>query len=106
MSSQPGFESLHAQTRKQVLVCQHKSCKRAKAQAVLAAFQAHSLPDWDIVTTSCLGQCGNGPMVVVLPDGVWYGRVHPDEVPALVERHLRGGVPIQAMLYRKVQPSS
>lgn len=104
MGSSPAFQPSSPQN--QVLVCQNKSCKRTKAEAVLRAFQAQTLPDWDIVPTACLGQCGNGPMVLVLPDHVWYGQVHPDEVPAIVERHLREGVPIAAMLYRKVQPSS
>jgi (2Fe-2S) ferredoxin len=103
MGSQPSFDV--SSTQKQVLICQNKTCRRAKAQAVLAAFQAHHLPDWEIVASSCLGQCGNGPMVLILPEQVWYGRVHPDEVPAIVDRHLRGGVPIQAMLYRKVHSS-
>jgi (2Fe-2S) ferredoxin len=40
-------------------------------------------------------------MVKILPDEVWYCRVHPDEVPAVVERHLLGGQAIAAMLYQK-----
>lgn len=41
-------------------------------------------------------------MVLVLPDEVWYAKVHPDEVRAVVERHFRQGQPVQAMLYRKL----
>lgn len=43
-------------------------------------------------------------MVQVLPDEIWYGRVQPEEVPAVVERHLRGGQPVKAMLYPKFHP--
>jgi (2Fe-2S) ferredoxin len=44
-------------------------------------------------------------MVIVLPEQVWYCRVQPNEVPAVVKRHLYGGEPIRAMLYRKFHPA-
>jgi (2Fe-2S) ferredoxin len=36
--------------------------------------------------------------VVVYPEGVWYGRVRPEDVPEIVERHLLGGEPIARLL--------
>ena len=36
----------------------------------------------------CLGRCGEGPAVVVYPDGVWYRRVTPEDVPELTLSHL------------------
>jgi (2Fe-2S) ferredoxin len=45
-------------------------------------------------------------MVQVVPDQIWYNQVHPDEVPAIVKRHLRGGQPVAAMLYRKFHPEA
>jgi (2Fe-2S) ferredoxin len=44
-------------------------------------------------------------MVLVQPEEVWYSGVRPDEVPAIVERHLQGGEPVKAMLYRKFHPN-
>ncbi|NJN58684.1 MAG: (2Fe-2S) ferredoxin domain-containing protein [Leptolyngbyaceae cyanobacterium SL_5_9] len=84
-----------------VLVCQNKTCRKQNAAKVLAAFQAHLIMDVTIIASGCLGQCGNGPIVLVLPDKVWYARVHPDEVHTVVEHHFRQGQPVQAMLYRK-----
>lgn len=105
MGFSPSLEASPAPHPKQVVVCQNKSCKRSHSEAVLAAFRSYELPDWEIVASSCLGQCGNGPMVLILPERIWYGRVHPDEVQAIVERHLRGGVPIEGMMYRKLHPA-
>ncbi|MBD1924789.1 (2Fe-2S) ferredoxin domain-containing protein [Trichocoleus sp. FACHB-90] len=87
----------------EVLVCQNRSCRKLGAVKVLAAFQALPVPGVTVTGSQCLGQCGNGPMVLVLPEQVWYSRVHPDEVPAVVERHLRGGRAIASMIYRKVK---
>lgn len=68
----------------------------------MAAFQALPLPNGvEVIGSGCLGQCGNGPMVLVLPDDVWYNRVRPEEVSAVVDRHLQKGNPVQAMLYPK-----
>jgi len=84
-----------------VLVCQSKTCRKQGAAAVFAAFQTHAAAGVQVVSSGCLGQCGNGPMVLVLPDEVWYGRVHGDEVPTVVKRHLHQGQPVRSMLYRK-----
>jgi (2Fe-2S) ferredoxin len=43
-------------------------------------------------------------MVLVEPEQIWYSGVHPDEVPIVIARHLRGGHPVKAMLYRKYHP--
>jgi (2Fe-2S) ferredoxin len=40
-------------------------------------------------------------MVLVLPDQVWYAQIHPDEVSAIVQRHLWQGQRVEALLYPK-----
>lgn len=87
-----------------VLVCQNRTCRKQGAQKVLAAFETQEVVGVKVVSSGCLGQCGMGPMVRVIPDEVWYCRVRPDEVSAVVERHLKGGKAISAMLYRKFHP--
>lgn len=45
----------------------------------------------------CLDQCEHGPTVVVYPEGVWYGGVHPEDVAEIVDSHLRGGRPVERL---------
>lgn len=87
-----------------IKVCQNRTCRKQGAAKVLAAFLSHPVPNVTAIASSCLGQCGNGPMVVVLPEQIWYSRIQPAEVPAIVERHLKGGKPIKAMLYHRFHP--
>lgn len=87
-----------------VQVCQNRTCRRQGAAAVLAAFQTQMVPGVQVEGCGCLGQCGNGPMVFVIPDQVWYSRVHSAEVPTIVQGHLRDGRPVTVMLYRKFHP--
>ncbi|MBH8577842.1 (2Fe-2S) ferredoxin domain-containing protein [Nostocaceae cyanobacterium CENA369] len=87
-----------------VRVCQNRTCKKQGAAKVLAAFAALPIPGVTIMASSCLGQCGNGPMVLVLPEMVWYNRVLPEEVPLLVEHHLIDGQRVKNMLYHRFHP--
>lgn len=52
----------------------------------------------------CFSQCGNGPMVVVYPDGIWYAAVTPADADEIVARHLVGGVPVERLRYEPVAP--
>ena len=87
-----------------VKVCQHRSCRKQGAKAVLAALHALSIPNMTVTASGCLGQCGNGPMVLVLPEMVWYCRVLPQEIPRLVEQHLLAGKRVKEMLYYRFHP--
>jgi (2Fe-2S) ferredoxin len=47
----------------------------------------------------CFSQCGNGPMVVVYPEAVWYAAVTPADAEAIVEDHLVNGRPVGRLRY-------
>jgi (2Fe-2S) ferredoxin len=51
----------------------------------------------------CLDQCQHGVSLVVYPEQVWYGRVTPDDIPEIVDKHLIGGE-IVARLALPAQP--
>ena len=46
----------------------------------------------------CLDVCEHGCSVVVYPEGVWYGRVTPQDVDEIVERHLIRGEVVERLL--------
>lgn len=45
----------------------------------------------------CLDTCAFGVSVVVYPEGVWYGRVTPDDVEEIVDKHVVGGEPVERL---------
>ncbi len=52
-----------------------------------------------VVTTGCNGFCGQGPIMVIQPDGVFYQRLKIEDVPYLVEEHLLKGRPVKKLMH-------
>jgi sirohydrochlorin ferrochelatase/(2Fe-2S) ferredoxin len=40
-----------------------------------------------VIQSSCFGKCGEGPNVVVFPDGIWYKEVQLEDTKELIEKH-------------------
>lgn len=79
-----------------VLVCRHKTCLRqggkAAAKALKRALKEHDLSARVMMTkVKCLDQCGRGPVMVVYPEGVWYGGVDEKCAREIVTEHLEKG---------------
>ncbi|MFM7448516.1 MAG: (2Fe-2S) ferredoxin domain-containing protein [Leptolyngbyaceae cyanobacterium] len=90
--------------KRRVLVCQYLNCQQNGAVEVLAAFQAQTVPDVEIVASECQGQCNMGPTVYVLPDEVWYCRVKPGDVALICDQHLVGRHPVDRLLHPRFHP--
>ncbi len=82
----------HDAPEKHVAVCTNQTCAADGAPKVLERLRqatrdsAHC--DVRITRSSCLGRCGDGPMVAVYPDSVWYGGVDADDADRIVSSHL------------------
>jgi sirohydrochlorin ferrochelatase/(2Fe-2S) ferredoxin len=85
----------HATLAKHVLVCTNADCADRGSVALIDALRraikrAGKQRTIRVTRTSCMGRCGEGPTVVVYPDGVWYRGVREGDAGALVEEHLLG----------------
>jgi sirohydrochlorin cobaltochelatase len=79
-----------------VLVCKHKTCVKqggkTSTKALKRALRERDLREQVKVTkVNCLDQCGRGPLMVVYPDGVWYGGVDEECARRIVREHLEAG---------------
>ncbi len=41
----------------------------------------------------CLRVCAQGPVLLIWPEGIWYGGVTPQRLECIVHEHLLGGQP-------------
>ncbi len=96
-----------APTKRQVFVCNGKSCLAVGAADVKKAFEeqleAKNIrygkaskgrnPSGEIVLTDCgsVGLCSIGTAVLVYPEGVWYAQVRAADVSEIIEKHLENG---------------
>ena len=82
----------HDAPAKHVAVCTNQTCAAAGSPAVLERLRQEARDsdacDARITRSSCLGRCGDGPMVAVYPDGVWYGDVGQADAERIVSSHL------------------
>lgn len=74
--------------------CESAPCHVAGGREVWLAIKEHlhinedqTTPDgkWTLITTSCLGVCGVGPVMVI--DDDIYGNVDPSQVPSILEKY-------------------
>ncbi len=92
----------HARTH--LLVCAGTGCVSCGAFALKEALEkevaGRGLQDEVlVVATGCNGFCERGPIVMVHPEGIFYQRLTPGDVPYLVEEHLVKGRPVQKFMY-------
>ncbi len=90
--------------RAHVLVCRGTGCTASGSGPLYETFKeelARRGLDKEVmlVETGCHGMCEMGPIVVVYPEGSFYCRVKPEDVPELVEEHLYKGRVLQRLLY-------
>lgn len=82
----------HDAPEKHVVVCTNRTCTEMGSPGVLERLRQEARDsehcDARITRSSCLGRCGDGPMVAVYPDGIWYGDVASDDAERIVADHL------------------
>jgi (2Fe-2S) ferredoxin len=89
--------------QRHVLVCTSSDCKpgddvvkRIKKGIAAAGLRT----EVSTAKTKCLNICkGKGAIVVVYPDGAWYGGVDEAVADRIVAEHLVGGVPVADAMF-------
>ncbi len=52
-----------------------------------------------IVPTGCNGFCGQGPLLVVMPEKIFYGWLKTEDIPFLVQEHFLKGRPVKKLMF-------
>ena len=52
-----------------------------------------------VVMTGCNGFCAVGPVMTVMPDGIFYHSISEDKIPYLVEEHFLKGRPAKNLMF-------
>ncbi|HUT97257.1 MAG TPA: NADH-quinone oxidoreductase subunit NuoF [Dehalococcoidales bacterium] len=86
-----------------ILVCNGTGCVSGKAFEIREALEKQvaelNLKGVVVDFTGCHGFCQQGPIAVVEPEGIFYTKVTVDDVPEIVQSHLRDGKPVARLFY-------
>ncbi len=82
--------------RSHVLVCVDPECLTHGAHEVMDALQdelvsAGLIDEVQVLETSRIGNCSDGPEMMVYPEGIHYVGLTADDIPYLVEEHFLKG---------------
>jgi NADH-quinone oxidoreductase subunit F/NADP-reducing hydrogenase subunit HndC len=95
--------------RYHVFVCTGPTCTQDGAEETIQVlqqkFMEHGLERRGVKLTlcRCLGQCGNGPNMVIYPEGTWYAHVDEEGAAEIVEEHLIGQQPVSRLIHEPVE---
>jgi NADH:ubiquinone oxidoreductase subunit F (NADH-binding)/(2Fe-2S) ferredoxin len=87
-----------------IIVCQGTGCVSGGAEQVYSLLQEEiarlGLSDSvELKSTGCHGFCQRGPLVVVEPDGIFYSKVVPEDIPDIGRSFLPDGRPVERLFY-------
>ncbi len=92
--------------RTDVLLCCGSGCVSAGSlkvkEKMVEQLAKHGLTsEINIIETGCMGPCDYGPVMMVYPEGVFYKKVTPEDVPELVEEHFVKGRPLHRLMIQE-----
>jgi len=91
-------------SQRTIFVCHGTGCVSGKAFEIREALEKYvaelGLEGVKVDFTGCHGFCQQGPIAVVEPEGIFYTYVSIDDVPEIVQSHLRDGKPVERLFYK------
>jgi len=90
--------------RSHVLVCGGTGCTSSGSKAIREKLAVELKEkgleeEVKIVQTGCFGLCEHGPIMIIYPEGTFYSRVTPEDVPEIVSEHLLKGRIVERLAY-------
>ena len=90
--------------RKNVLICGGTGCTSSDSEKLITAMKEELRKNGldkeiNVVRTGCFGLCALGPIMIVYPEGSFYSRVKVEDIPHIVEEHLKNGNVVKELLY-------
>jgi NADH:ubiquinone oxidoreductase subunit F (NADH-binding)/(2Fe-2S) ferredoxin len=94
--------------RANIMLCAGTGCLACGAvqikESLNAELQNRGLEDEiQVVLTGCNGFCANAPIMAVYPEGIFYQKLKPEDIPHIVEEHLLKGRPVEKFMYKELE---
>ncbi len=92
--------------RTHIMVCGGTGCVSAQSLDIVDKFKSELMTagygeEVAVIKTGCFGFCGQGPIVKIHPDNVFYVQVGLSDVWEIVNEHIIKGRVVERLLYRE-----
>lgn len=98
-----GGDVEHSRSRLQMLICRGTGCTSSRSDEIMKRLEEglkqRDIDDVEVTLVGCFGFCGEGPIVKVMPDNVFYVHVKPEDVDELIESHVMKGEHVEHLLF-------
>jgi NADH:ubiquinone oxidoreductase subunit F (NADH-binding)/(2Fe-2S) ferredoxin/NAD-dependent dihydropyrimidine dehydrogenase PreA subunit len=89
-----------------IMVCGGTGCISAESELIISLFEKEIAKigyekEVQVIKTGCFGFCGQGPIVKIHPDNVFYVKVKPSDVEEIVNEHIVKGRKVERLLYEE-----
>ena len=90
--------------RTHLMLCAGTGCVSNGAYRIKAALERELVKqnlqdEVAVVMTGCNGFCAQGPVMTVLPEGIFYQLLAEEDIPYLVEEHFLKGRPVKRLMF-------
>lgn len=90
-----------------LFVCTGPTCAQEGAEEMLQTLQKRLKglairKKVRVTLCRCLGQCGNGPNMVIYPEGTWYAKVEEGEITQVIQDHLVDGKKVDRLVHTPI----
>lgn len=94
--------------KRHLLFCMGSDCKKKNKKQYKRAkklLKEHKQPFVRCSKTKCLGACKHSPVMLLYPDGTWYGNVKKKKhLKRIIEAHLVEGNPVEDYAILQMPP--
>ena len=92
--------------RSHIMVCGGTGCVASQSEEIInnlnAELKNHGYEnEVSVVKTGCFGFCGQGPIIKIHPDNVFYVLVKPDDAKEIVSEHIVKGRVVERLLFKE-----
>lgn len=87
-----------------ILVCKSTGCSAFGSDVIIKGFQDELKKKGlqskvDVKITGCHGFCERGPILVINPQGIFYERCKPEDIPEIISKTIAKGEIVERLLY-------
>ncbi len=92
--------------RSHIMVCGGTGCVASHSEDLISALKSELITagydqEISVIKTGCFGFCGQGPIVKIHPDNVFYVQVTPNDAEEIVKEHIVKGRTVHRLLFEE-----